>query len=144
MAIFMAVSESRANADQLSVSSQAQSWLNKLSSRHVVGGQCGCVDRNLGKMVGLTLRVDPKSELTNARFNRLNQLFDQGTLDTGPIGDFIHNHFTMLVQKLLSRSDRFFSPLRYIKNIYQVGIQSQVHNWDRFRDRLTVKLRDRR
>src|SRR5215469_3947335 len=134
--------ESRANADQMSVSSKTESWLNKLSPRHVVRGQCGRVDRDLGKMVGLSLGIDSKPEFSDARFNRLNQFFDQGTLDTSPIGDFVHNDFTMLVQKLLRRSDCFLSSLRYIKNIYQVGVQSQVHNWDRFRNRLTVELRD--
>src|SRR5215469_600828 len=124
-------SESIAKADQLSVSCKTGSWLNKLSARHVVGGQSGCVDRDLGQMVGLTLRVNPQSEFSDARFDRFNQLFNQWTLDTGPIGDFVYDDFAMLLQQLLRRSDRFLSPFRYIKNIYQVGVQSQVHNWDR-------------
>src|SRR5438477_136158 len=50
----------------------------------------------------------------------------------------------MLVHKLLRWTHESLLALRYIKNIYQVGIQRQVPNWDRLRSGLVIKLCDRR
>src|ERR1700751_833051 len=106
--------------DQLSISGGTKSWLNELSTRHVVRRECSCVDSNLGEMVRFTVRIDPETEFPDARFDRLNQLLHQGTLDTGPIGDFVYDNFAVLVQKLVRRPNRLLAPLRYIKNIYQI------------------------
>src|SRR6185369_8453141 len=97
------------------------SWLNELSTRHVIRSQGGGVDRNFGQMLCFALSIGQQAQFARALFDDVDQLSCHRTLHARPIGDFVDDSFSMLAEKVIGWTD---APalLRYIKNIYQIGI----------------------
>src|SRR5215468_9849479 len=91
-------------------------------------------------MLGFSPCIHTQSQFTDTFLDGLYELLYQRTLHSRPIRDLIDQRFAILPQEFLRRTNRLFLALGYIKNIYQVAVQRQVHNWDRFRHRLTIEL----
>ena len=118
--------------------------MNELPTDQVIHRECGCIHRELRKVLGLASNVHAQTEFLNTLADGFNESLDDRTLNAAPIRDLVDNGLPMLIQHLMRRVEPLASLGGDIEDVREVGIQRKFLAPEFLRQAETIELADRR